>query len=221
MRLGLFDRRPRPIESWRAQPIEQRRLQTMLAVGLALVTSMLLAIALRGEFVTLFLVMIGCSAIYLSVAAYIGSQQLHHQEAQNRARREASRAIASRGRPADRAQSSGRSATEQGYSGSLGDGRLFDDAFFEPIPELIFEPLNLEHEAELVDEAVAGGSVDSALDTGTPGVGGEDDINVSVPFKTPRRQPSSGLRSGQKAPPIYIEPDDDADDGRAPAVNDR
>ena len=75
----LWEDRPRPLLYWRSQQLEQRRLQTMLGFAIATFISMLLAIALRGVFVRLFLVVGICFVLYLCVAAYIGAAQLRRQ----------------------------------------------------------------------------------------------------------------------------------------------
>lgn len=77
---GVGSSRPRPIADWRAQPIERRRLQLLLGFAIATFLSLLLAIALRGPFIRLFLLMAVCFAAYLGIAALIGASQLRRQE---------------------------------------------------------------------------------------------------------------------------------------------
>lgn len=219
-RLGWTDR-PRPVGAWRLQPIEKRRLQLTLGFGLATFAALLLAIALRGEFVTLFLMMVGFTALHLTVAAYIGSVELRSQEAQTRARREAGTHRSDETFVLGRPESS--VLEPMTPSEPLADDRLYDDAFFEPIPELVFEPLDLEANrttvrpeeevAELVEQAVAGD--DAALDEPGPAE------PVADPgFKTPPQARPGGARRTNKPPPIYRGPEAGDGDGEARAVND-
>lgn len=69
-----------PFRDWRAQPRERRRLQVMLGFGFATFFSLLMAIALRGSAVRLFLIMLACFAVYLGYAAAVGSAQLRREE---------------------------------------------------------------------------------------------------------------------------------------------
>jgi len=163
--------RPRPIHRWRSQPRQRRRLQTMLGFAMATFFALLLAIALRGLFIRLLLVMALCSLTYVSVAAFIGSRELKRLEI--RRRRDAAARMAERSAESEERSEPG-SETESGPSiGSeakpersvlfpdplpepaaadlagladlegFGTGE-FDDDFFEPIPGLTFEPLNLD-----------------------------------------------------------------------------
>ncbi len=176
--------RPRPLRAWRSQPIERRRLQTMLGFALATFFSMLLAIALRGMFVRLFLIMALCNVVHIGVAAAIGARELRRRDREARAR--ATSKLAARGAEAGhRAMTKPRadvegdvstssdletaSGTSTGYVPYQEPSVLFpdppsrenpvhvefddvekfgtgeyDDEFFEPIPELMFEPLNLD-----------------------------------------------------------------------------
>ncbi len=159
--------RPRPVSDWRAQPVERRRLQLMLGFAMATFAALLMAIALRGPFVRLFVLTALCFAAYLGVAAYIGARTLRQLEARRRP------PVAETARPARAAQSarSARSTrSARSDHGSVGDAVLraepersgdragddlalladdrfgtgvFEDEFFEPIPELV-EPLSLD-----------------------------------------------------------------------------
>ncbi|MEM7273980.1 MAG: hypothetical protein AAF547_12925 [Actinomycetota bacterium] len=102
-----------PVRAWWRQPIERRRLQIMLAFAFATFASMLLAIALRGGAVRLFLTMLGAFLCYLCYAALIGAAQLRRAEAarHGRADRAATdRRVERRGSTADRYRRSARTA---------------------------------------------------------------------------------------------------------------
>lgn len=81
-----WEHRPRPLQVWLAQDVVERRVQLLLAVAVATVASMLLAIALRGLFVKIFLMMLGLMAVSLAVAAYVGTVELRHHRAEARKR---------------------------------------------------------------------------------------------------------------------------------------
>ncbi len=72
--------RPRPVMTWRAQPLFARRLQFMLALALSSVFSLFLAIAFGGQFVRLFITMIASLGISLVVAVIVGTVQLRQAE---------------------------------------------------------------------------------------------------------------------------------------------
>ncbi|MEM9561896.1 MAG: hypothetical protein AAGA93_04725 [Actinomycetota bacterium] len=217
-----------PIADWRAQPLHQRRLQLLLGSGLATFIASLLAIALRGTFVRLFLVMTILLTVHLLVAALIGSRELRNQEA------EAAKRAA--GRPASPEAAAARTATPANppdpmpaeddllATNGIADG-LFDDGFFEPIPELerLSEPGEPDERVRPGEEAPAAPEVDapaaqtSAADDGSTGVAATDPTFAPAPAARTRstRKP--------KARPIYIESEldeaDDAGDARR-AVND-
>lgn len=88
-RTSLWDRRPRPISAWLDQSVENRRLQMLLGSALATFGTLLLAIALKGIFWSLFIVALISFVAYVSFAAYVGASRLRHQEAQSRVRHEA------------------------------------------------------------------------------------------------------------------------------------
>ncbi|MDH3294915.1 MAG: hypothetical protein OER95_11420 [Acidimicrobiia bacterium] len=67
--------RPRPVATWRSQPVERRRLQRLLACGMATVVAMFLAIAFRGLFITLFAFMVVLSLVILAVGVFIGARE--------------------------------------------------------------------------------------------------------------------------------------------------
>lgn len=82
-----------PLRDWRNQPVERRRLQIMLGFSFATFFSLLLAIALRGAAIRLFLIMIVSFAAYLAYAAYVGAAQLRRQQTSSRLNRRASTAL--------------------------------------------------------------------------------------------------------------------------------
>ncbi len=156
--------RPRPFADWRAQSVERRRLQLMLGFSLATFTSLLLAIALRGSFIRLFALMAVTFVAYIGVAVYIGSSQLRRME---RGERNLVSAVAPSAEPPVAAAEPQASADEHDGEASVLEGRrsvlfgdrpeeedyddheffgqgIFDEGFYEPIPELTFKPLNLD-----------------------------------------------------------------------------
>lgn len=173
--------RPRPIAEWRSQPVERKRLQLMLSFAIATFVSLLMAIALRGAFIQLFVLMAVCFATYLGIAAIIGASQLRRQEREYAAQRQATAPeveaefwaepevgrvfgepedLATLAEPADEIDADPSAASIlDGLAtyddlASFGQG-IFDDEFFEPIPELAsqfgesrsdYEPVELDHE---------------------------------------------------------------------------
>lgn len=81
--------RPRPILSWRSQDAARKRLQWMLACGMATTVAMFLAIALRGPYVQLFLFMMAFSLVTLAVGAFLGAAEEENLISRLRARRRA------------------------------------------------------------------------------------------------------------------------------------
>lgn len=79
--------RPRPIRSWRSQDVVRKRLQSMLACAMATTVAMFLAIALRGPYVQLLLIMLTVSLITLAVGAFVGAAENENLVDQLRARR--------------------------------------------------------------------------------------------------------------------------------------
>lgn len=69
-----------PLRDWRGQPLERRRLQIMLGFSFATFFSFLMAIALRGSAIRLFLIMVVCFAAYLGYAAYVGAAQIRRSQ---------------------------------------------------------------------------------------------------------------------------------------------
>ncbi len=132
----------------------------MLGFAIATFISLLLAIALRGFFVRLFLVMTLCFVAYLGMAAYIGSVQLRRQTEVSIARRrttlgqradqDVSQAVAVdqaiEHQPVIHQPSVLFPEVEEDNTLEEYDavGGVFEDDFFEPIPGLTFEPLNLD-----------------------------------------------------------------------------
>ncbi|MGI9596238.1 MAG: hypothetical protein ACR2QK_08760 [Acidimicrobiales bacterium] len=153
--------RPRPIADWRAQSIERRRLQMMLGFALATFVSLLLAIALRGLFLRLFALMGVSFSAYLGVAFFIGTTQLRRLESiqlvNAPAPIQSRTAEAPAGVADDESETAPASSILEGEASVLWGDRsdefedqelfgqgIFDDGFYEPIPELVFKPLNLD-----------------------------------------------------------------------------
>ncbi len=178
--------RPRPIADWRAQPVERRRLQLLLGFAISTFFSLLLAIALRDVFIRLFLLMLVCFAAYLCIAALIGASQLRRLEQEYAAKHRATGDVEDSAlmdlAMEDEDYDPSVSILADGFLGeapepevagnsildgfetygdleSFGQG-IFDDEFFEPIPELALraqaerlEGLDgLDGEAAIVDE---------------------------------------------------------------------
>lgn len=132
--------RPHPLAAWRAQDVVHRRIQLLLGLSVATFSSMFLAIALRGVFVRLFLLMLGVMAISLTVAAYIGAVELRHHRAQSDARR------ATEERPRRILDDTAASESILGPD-QAGPMTMADEGFRQTDrnePGLIFEPLNLD-----------------------------------------------------------------------------
>jgi hypothetical protein len=132
--------RPHPVAAWRAQDVVQRRIQLLLGLSVATFGSMFLAIALRGVFVRLFLLMVGVMALVLAVAAYIGAVELRHHRAQAGARR----ANEERSHRILDVTSPSAPILEGNDDGPI---TMADEGFRQTDdsePGLIFEPLNLD-----------------------------------------------------------------------------
>lgn len=161
-----FSYRLNPFAAWRSQAVERRRLQLMLGFAIATFVSLLLALALHSIFTRLFFVVSGGFIIYLGVAIYIGYAELRRQEAIHARSRQAYRIeqeaqtvgidladgllddYEDAGPPFVREPSVLFPEPEhqlESYDDleEFGNG-VFDDDFYEPIPELAFEPLNLD-----------------------------------------------------------------------------
>ncbi len=204
---GLSSSLLRPVTEWRAQAVERRRLQLLLGAALATFASALLAIALRGSFVRLFLVMtIGFTA-HVLVAAWIGARELRIREAELRRRTIDAAAGRSVGRSVIAREAEPPVADDDPYgiddllTGDGLGGGLFDEGFFEPIPEL--DP-----------------GADADRGSGDPvddGVDDRSDATFTTPV-TPRPRPGRP----PKGRPIYVEPEPGAEegDGAIRAVND-
>jgi hypothetical protein len=67
---------------WRRHPVEYRRRQLMLATLFAAFGSFFLAVALRGRFFHLFLLMMGVLAVHVGVAYHIGARLVAAERAQ-------------------------------------------------------------------------------------------------------------------------------------------
>lgn len=196
-----------PLASWRAQPIERRRLQLLLASAIAAFGSLLLAIALRGLFIRLFLLMAIAFVGHVLIAAFIGARELRALEAERSGRIEV--------RPAaDRAGS------------ELFQDRdpRFSEGFFEPIPE--FEPIRTGpvHQAP---PAPAPTERSEMIETSEPvqpsepvAPAAEADPMLAEPtFTAPPVERTRPPRR-PKARPIFIESELDAGDDTGRAVND-
>jgi len=79
--------RPRPVRSWRSQDLARKRLQLMLGCAMATTVAMFLAIALRGRYVQLFLIMLAFSLLTLAVGVFVGAAEDENLVDQLRARR--------------------------------------------------------------------------------------------------------------------------------------
>jgi len=91
--IGSFERiwwsRPRPLTSWRSQDVARKRLQWMMGCAMATTVAMFLAIALRGPYVQLLLMMAVFSFASLAVGAFVGAAEDENLVSQLRARRRA------------------------------------------------------------------------------------------------------------------------------------
>lgn len=226
----------RPLVEWRSQPLEQRRLQVLLGGAIAAFTSALLAIALRGSFVVLFLVMAGVFTVQLLVAAWIGGRELRAREADLRrltidtaTERSVGRSVAAtRGTAHELVGQEAVAADEDDLEDLLaGDGLgggLFDDGFFEPIPEL--DQLSGNRAVASGPAASPGDQADNDLGFDRGFDDGEIDRDAVASeegaeptFTTPATpRPRPTLRP--KGRPIYIEGEADEGDGTVRAVND-
>ncbi len=76
---------PRQVQAliawWGRWQPEARRRQLMLATMFAVIASFLLAIALRGMFVTMFLLMVGVFAVHVAIASYYGARIIEDRRA--------------------------------------------------------------------------------------------------------------------------------------------
>ncbi len=72
----LWWSRPRPLAAWRSQDLWQRRRQTLIGLCVAALVSMLLAIALRGLFVPVFVMMLVLALLSVVFAMVRGAVEL-------------------------------------------------------------------------------------------------------------------------------------------------
>lgn len=227
----------RPVTDWRAQPLEQRRLQVLLGGGLATFASALLAIALRGSYIRLFLIMTAGFTAHLLIAAWIGSRELRQRDAELRRRtidaateRSAGRSVSAARRTdevlvGDDSVAGEHDEGEDLFAGDGLGGGLFDEGFFEPIPEL--DQLSGSRSAATTAASAADGETGQEIHTG-PDQGGEDDRIDEAPAASDDAEPTFTApvaprpRPGRrpKARPIYIEGEPDEGDGTVRAVND-
>ncbi len=194
--------RPRPVASWRDQPLTTRRLQMMMAYGFACLFSLLLAIALGGEFVRLLVVMLVITALYLVMAVVIGSMELKRADAHREAVAERA---ARRSRPSD-VRLDRIKADDLGLAAHLDE---LEGARRADQP-LIFEPLNFE---EIFADLAIGSAFDDLIDDldDEPAITGDaaDDgaVAVGVEFEP------SGLEADSSEPDepeaVEAEPEDD------------
>lgn len=214
-----------PVAQWRAQPIERRRLQLLLASAIAAFSSLLLAIALRGLFVRLFLLMAIGFVGHVLIGALIGARELRALEA---GRSTVGRT--SRSRRQDLAR-----------SGVDAEAELFQDrdprfaeGFFEPIPEFdgarqqpVAEPPPVgPPSAEPVEPAEPArpvAEIDTSPAAEAPatddGPGQDAEVATEATFTAP---PVDRTRPARRptARPIFIESELDEGDGTVRAVND-
>lgn len=202
-----------PLQWWRSQPRERRRLQVMLGFGMATFASVLLALALRGPFVRLFLVMSIGFVLYLLVAASIGARELRAREAgmrQGLARADASRRVERTGeveRRVRRAPVESSRPDPEVWEVERPHGLFFDESFYDPIPE--FQPIDRSRPVEPSPLAAESPGPDEAMPAAT---GDRPFSSSAVERSRPTRRP--------KARPIYIEADPDEGDESIRAVND-
>ncbi len=210
----------RPFIDWRAQPLEQRRLQVLLAGAIATFASVLLAIALRGVYIRLFLVMALGFGVHVLVAAWIGSRELRFREAELRRHTIEVATRRSTGRSVAVGMAEGEADAERSQAEPVDDlltgeglgGGLFDEGFFEPIPELESRPAR--HDATPAgddgeSESDVAAESDAVADAGEP-------TFTTAPVARPRPRPGRPA----KGRPIYIEPEPDEGDESIRAVND-
>lgn len=216
--VGLTSTLLRPFLDWRDQPLGQRRLQVLLAGAMATFTSALLAIALRGVYIRLFLIMTLAFGVHLLIAAWIGARELRAQDAELRrrtiddaTRRAAGRSVTvSRIAAEDRRQD--RDLAEDLLAGDGLGGGLFDEGFFEPIPELENGPA---HTSPMPAAAEAGESTGRIVEADEATESAEPTFTTAA---VARPRPRPGRPS--KGRPIYVEPETDEGDETIRAVND-
>ncbi len=232
------------LTNWFEQPIERRRLQTMLGFAMANFTSLLFAIALRGVFVQLLILMLACFAVYLAAAGLIGARELRAREAEvwrdevweDEVWEDESSWAGRRSEP----RSSGTEVVDgmlaEGFFGAGVDSEeISRGREVGPLDHSIFEPdarrdqgsrtAAAEYVAELGLDAHAGSTGRDHDEGRTDGVGPDPDPEAeaesegSATFVTPTQaRPRRNRRP--KARPIYIEAEYDEDDGTSKAVND-
>ena len=205
----------------------------MLGFAMATFASALLAIALRGSFVRLFLIMTVGFTLHLLVAAAIGARELRQREAELR-RRTIDRAAAERSEV--RVERTAVRIEETEYEDEHDDllagngiaGGLFDEGFFEPIPELE-APGRREQPAPAAASAGSPRSIfdpgegvaashDEATDEGGRSAEAAQERSEATFTSAPvaRSRPSRRV----KGRPLYIESESDEGDGTIRAVND-
>ena len=239
---GRWAGRPRPLADWRAQPVERRRLQLLLAFAMATFASALLAIALRGLFVRLFVIMVLLFAAHLCIATVIGTVQLRRAEqermarlaapADNGARPSTSRARTGRRRegaahhdhhqppveaewyeagPFEGADDDRSDHEDQWAVAAMGrdpfadagpEAGVYDEGFFEPIPELQFKPLQLD------DSLIQPRAGDPArLADGTEQIEAADPADVATPAASASAPASAAAASADIAAPASASAD--------------
>jgi hypothetical protein len=102
--IGNALRLPRQLTPWRRRPLVYRRRQLMLATMFAAFGSFFLAVALRGRFFQLFLLMMAVLIGHLGVASHVGSKLVRLERARRVA---AARSRRRSGGPAIRAPQAG------------------------------------------------------------------------------------------------------------------
>ena len=209
----------------------------MLGFAFATFCSALLAIALRGPFVRLFLLTAACFGLHLIVAAYIGSRELRLVEAARPDRVAAigRRAVRTTGLDAERAPVASDDPVDL-LSGHGIEGGLFDEGFFEPIAELgprtldgpptapdrsIFDPVPSvdEPSGEPVEKPEQPAEEIAAAEAAPPADAGIDGEAAEPTFTAPPARRSRPPRR-DKGRPIYVEPPAAEGDASIRAVND-
>jgi hypothetical protein len=215
-----------PVARWRAQPLVRRRLQLLLASALAAFMALLLAIALRGPWVDLFLLMTTALVVHVIVGAYIGSREIQVAQAERvRARRSAGAEAAGSGQSPEVVD---RLYQRYGIGGELFDGAFHDEVAIDWRAVLNDAPPAGAGGSERADTGAAepvaptpaapadpspAASADRQADPSTEPTDGDssapsDEATTDKPAdRSPRyrRQPERRPNRRPKARPIYIE----------------
>ena len=230
---------------WAHRPAVAWRRQLMLATMFATFASFLLAIALRGTYVLLFIMMVTILVIHLIVAASIGSRMLRVERAVSV--RAAKRRVQRPGGIAIRAERAGvqSSTSSTDDEDAEGHAELDSDSdrdAFDVAAELasqlaetatpVVPPLVIDDElTETVVPSADGLETGTAEATvtasdpvaGTSEGGRTDEVEAEPIFRRAAKDKPARGRARRKAKPIYIESqlDEDDDEPRAKAVNEQ